>query len=70
MQKKAELHKPEDGPRKGFAGRAPLAELDADATKVMSQAELRQCAAETATQGTLRPADVKDVLSALPKEEK
>jgi hypothetical protein len=70
MQKKSAESNPQEGPKKGFAGRAPLADMHTDETTVLTVEELRRTVAANASEGPVSAEHVKDVLSALPKEEK
>ncbi len=71
MQKKAAIQRP-DGAQKGFAGRAPLAELDSHAdpeqTGRFSLSALAGAVVDKALEGGLSKEKAADVLSALPKE--
>ena len=72
MQKKAEARRPEDGQKKRFSGRAPLAELDihADSEKTgrYSLRAIADAVVEQSLEGGLTKEKAADVLSALPKK--
>ncbi len=70
MRKQTTAPKPEDGPKRGFAGRAPLAELDSDPeqTKRFSLKALAGAVVDKALEGGLDREKAADVLSALPKK--
>ncbi len=72
MRKRPAVPEPDEGRKKGFAGRAPLADLDIhkdpECTGRFSLAAIKDAVLESALEGGLTKEKAADVLSALPKK--